>query len=476
MDLALFDPALIERYDRPGPRYTSYPTAAQFTESYGASDYLGAVQRSRDSGVPLSLYVHVPFCASPCFYCGCNRIISRSRSIAAGYIERLEREIEMQAALFAGRGPVLQLHFGGGTPTFFSLPQMEQVMQALDRGFGLSRSPQREYSIEVDPRALLPDSIAGLAALGFNRISIGVQDFDPAVQEAVNRLQSYEQTEQVVLDARRHGFNSVSVDLIYGLPKQTLEGFGRTLDQVIALAPDRVSAYSYAHMPQLFKAQGQINGADLPSSQQKLGLLQLTVAKLQAAGYVYVGMDHFARPDDELARALDDGSLQRNFQGYSTRGGADLVGLGLSAISRIADSYCQNVKTLDAYYAALDTGRLPLQRGLQLSADDRLRRALIEDLMCRDRVDCQRLEHEYHIDFRSYFADALEALKPLAADGLVELGEHELRVTAKGRFLLRAVAMPFDAHLRAAQAPAPVAGAAANQDLPRPAPRYSRVI
>lgn len=474
MDLALFDPALIERYDRPGPRYTSYPTAAQFSDSYGASDYLNAVQRSRDSGVPLSLYVHVPFCASPCFYCGCNRIISRSRSIAAGYIERLEREIEMQAALFAGRGPVSQLHFGGGTPSFFSLAQMEQVMQALDRGFGLSRSEQREYSIEVDPRALLQDSVAGLAALGFNRISIGVQDFDPAVQEAVNRLQSYAQTEQVVRDARRHGYNSVSVDLIYGLPQQTLEGFGRTLEQVIALAPDRISAYSYAHMPQLFRAQNQIQIADLPSPQQKLGLLQLTVAKLQAAGYVYVGMDHFARPDDELARALEDGSLQRNFQGYSTRGGADLIGLGLSAISRIADSYCQNAKTLDAYYAALDTGRLPLQRGLQLSDDDRLRRRLIEDLMCRGALDYAALEDEYHIDFGAYFAEALAALRPLAADGLVEFAERGLRVTPRGRFLLRAVAMPFDAHLAAAQArPASLPGETA---VGLPPPRYSRVI
>lgn len=458
-----FDPQMIERYDRAGPRYTSYPTAAQFSDRFDAGDYLAAVQRSRDAATPLSLYVHLPFCASPCFYCGCNRVISRSRTIATGYLRRLEREIAMQAALFSGRGPALQLHLGGGTPTYLSLDQIGQLMQALDRGFGLSDSAQREYSIEADPRALEADTISGLAALGFNRISIGVQDFDPQVQAAVNRQQTYAETETAVRQSRDHGFNSVSVDLIYGLPRQTEAGFARTLDQVIALAPDRVSAYSYAHMPQLFRAQTQIVAAELPTPLQKLGLLQLTVAKLQAAGYVYIGMDHFARPGDELAVALSDGTLQRNFQGYSTRGGADLIGLGMSAISRIDDSYSQNLKTLDTYYGALDGGQLPLARGLRLSADDRLRREVIEAIMCRGLVDYTVLEQRHQISFTTYFADALEALQPLQADGLVELEAQQLRVTPRGRFLLRAVAMPFDAYLR----PAPAAAGAA---------RYSKVI
>jgi len=458
-----FDPQMIERYDRAGPRYTSYPTAAQFSERFDAGEYLAAVQRSRDAAPPLSLYVHLPFCASPCFYCGCNRVISRSRTIAIGYLRRLEREIAMQAALFSGRGPALQLHLGGGTPTYLSLDQIGQLMRALDQGFGLSESAEREYSIEVDPRALEADTIAGLAALGFNRISIGVQDFDPQVQAAVNRLQTYAETARAVCQARDYGFNSVSVDLIYGLPRQSEAGFARTLDQVIGLNPDRISTYSYAHMPQLFRAQTQIDATELPTPQQKLGLLQLTVAKLQAAGYVYIGMDHFARPGDELALALRDGTLQRNFQGYSTRGGADLIGLGMSAISRIDDSYSQNLKTLDTYYAALDGGQLPLARGLRLTADDRLRREVIEAIMCRGLVDYAALEQRHDVSFAAYFAEALEALRPLQTDGLVELEASQMRVTPRGRFLLRAVAMPFDAYLRPAPA---VAGAA----------RYSKVI
>ena len=465
MNCPTLDAGLVERYDRPGPRYTSYPTAAQFNDSFVASDYLAAVQRSRDAAQPLSLYLHLPFCASPCFYCGCTRVISRSASTGERYLLRLLSEIELQGALFSGREPVRQLHFGGGTPNYFTLPQLEQLMQALRTRFGLSESPDREFSIEVDPRALAPDAVAGLVALGLNRISVGVQDFDPQVQAAVNRQQSYQQTEQLLRAARAAGIASISVDLIYGLPRQSLEGFGRTLDQVIALAPERVSAYSYAHLPQLFRAQNQIQATELPSPQEKLALLQLTVSKLQAAGYVYIGMDHFARPDDELARALRDGTLQRNFQGYSTQAGADLIGLGMSAISRIADSYSQNAKTLDGYYAALDRDQLPLWRGLRLSADDRLRRAVIEAIMCRTEVEFAEFERGYDIDFPHYFAAALAALRPLEADGLVRLRPGSLQVTPQGRFLLRAVAMPFDAYL----------GAAAPDQRATPA-RYSKLV
>lgn len=463
MNQTAFDLRLVERYDRTGPRYTSYPTAAQFSENFDGADYLAAVQSSREARTPLSLYLHLPFCASPCFYCGCTRIITRSHSIADGYLRRLQIEASMVGALFSGRGPVQQLHLGGGTPTYLNLEQLTLVMDTMDRAFGLGTAADREYSIEIDPRTLEPQTIPGLAALGFNRMSIGVQDFDTQVQLAVNRLQSYGQTEQALEQARQHGFGSVSVDLIYGLPLQTAESFGRTLDQVIQLAPDRISAYSYAHLPQLFRGQTQIEDSQLPSPRQKLGLLELTVTRLEAAGYVYIGMDHFARPQDELARALHDGTLQRNFQGYSTRGGADLIGLGLSAISRIADTYSQNAKTLDTYYAPLDGGRLSLARGLRLNADDLLRREVIESIMCRGRVDWPALEQRHGILHRSYFADALAALAPLSDDGLVEFDEHELHVTPKGRFLLRAVAMPFDAHLRAAPAGSAV-------------PHYSKVI
>jgi oxygen-independent coproporphyrinogen III oxidase len=321
------------------------------------------------------------------------------------------------------------------------------VIQRLDEAFGLSEDEVREYSIEIDPRALDAQAIPGLAALGFNRISLGVQDFDPAVQRAVNREQSVTQVAAAVRQAREYDFRSVSFDLILGLPLQT------PLDHALALAPDRFSIYSYAHLPAMFPAQKKIRLTELPDTSDKLALMALTVERLTGAGYVHIGMDHFARPGDELARAAQDGSLQRNFQGYSTRGGADLIGLGVSAISRIDDIYCQNAKTLDDYGAALATGRLPLVRGLRLNADDRLRREVIEAIMCRGMVDCTEFEQAHGIVFREHFADALLALAPLSADGLIEMDEHRLRVTPRGRYLLRAVAMPFDAYLGQGSAP-----------------------
>jgi oxygen-independent coproporphyrinogen-3 oxidase len=360
---------------------------------------------------------------------------------------------------------VEQLHFGGGTPTYLSMPQLASLFDRLRQAFDLRDDAQREFSIEIDPRTVDAEALRGLAGLGFNRASFGIQDFDPEVQAAVNRRQSYQQVADLMDAARTAGFGSLSADLIYGLPKQTWRSFDSTLVQVIALRPDRISAYSYAHVPNRFKAQRQIRLHDLPNAAAKLELLQLTIARLLDAGYVYIGMDHFALPGDELARALNEGSLQRNFQGYSTRGGLDLLGLGMSSISRIGDVYSQNARTLRTYYAALDEDRAPVERGVVLSPDDLLRREVIGAIMCAGSVDYAEVKARHAVHFRSYFAAALSKLSALAEDGLVELNQHGLRVTLAGRYLLRAVAMPFDAYLCGSSTPANPA-----------VPQYSRVI
>jgi oxygen-independent coproporphyrinogen III oxidase len=443
-----FDPALIARYDRPGPRYTSYPSALQFTEAFGEADYRSPADSSRAArpGAPVSVYVHVPFCSSPCFYCGCSRIITRQFGRAEPYVQALERECALQGALFEGVRPVEQLHFGGGTPTFLSTAQLGRVMAALDREFGLSEREDREYSIELDPRTVHGETLASLAGLGFNRVSLGVQDFDPQVQKAVNRVQSVKDTLDLVAEARRTGFGSVSVDLIYGLPFQSRESWARTLDLIIAAAPDRVAAYSYAHLPERFKAQRHIDAAHLPAPADKLALLALTIERLTAAGYEYIGMDHFARPDDELARARRQGTLQRNFQGYSTRGGLELVGLGMTSIGSLDDTYSQNARQLDRYYAAVNAGRLPVEKGLRLSAEDRLRRDVVMALMCRDGLRYADIERAHGIRFGEHFAAELARLDALAADHLVTRDAAGIRVTPTGRLLLRAIAMVFDAH------------------------------
>lgn len=443
-----FDADLIRRYDRPGPRYTSYPTAVQFRPDFGASDYVAAVEASRAAGAqPLSLYIHIPFCTSPCFYCACSRIITRSREKAERYLERLRREIEMQGALFGAERTVEQLHFGGGTPTFLDPGQLGRLMEHLARHFPLTSSPEREYSIEIDPRSVGTDAPARLAALGFNRMSLGVQDFDPEVQRAVNRIQPVTQTLRLIESARAAGFGSISLDLIYGLPLQTPERFARTLDTVIAACPDRLSVYAYAHMPHLFKPQRRIRADDLPGPETRLALLALTIEKLTSAGYVYIGMDHFALPQDELVRAQREGTLQRNFQGYSTRAYCDLVGLGVTSIGRIGDVYAQNCKKLEDYYAAVDAGRLPIQRGIALDFDDRVRRAVIQELMCHAVVDRDAIGTRFGIDFDDYFRTELERLRSLERDGLVEAGPQRIALTAAGRLLMRNVAMVFDAYL-----------------------------
>lgn len=445
-----FDAALVGRYDLNGPRYTSYPTAPQFASSFGEAEFVASARRTNDDPIPrsLSLYVHVPFCESPCFYCGCNRVITREHGKAEVYLERLFREIELTSALFDRDRKGLQLHLGGGTPNFLDLRQMGDLCESLQQHFTMDRSEAREFGIEIDPRFADAAYIRGLGELGFNRLSVGIQDFDAAVQQAVNRIQSVEQTAAVLDAARASGFRSLSVDLIYGLPRQSVEGFARTLDTVVKLRPDRVAAYSYAHLPDVFKPQRQIEAADLPDATTKLALLTLCVEKLCAAGYRYVGMDHFALPTDELVRAQDDGTLQRNFQGYSTHSDCDIVGLGVSAISRIGDSYSQNFREMPLYYGALDRGRLPVARGLLLGDDDRIRGDAIMQLMCHGELALAELGRRHGIDTAVYFANELVELATLQQHGLVELAPDHVLVTARGRFLLRVVAMVFDAYRR----------------------------
>lgn len=457
-----FDPALISRYDVAGPRYTSYPTAPQFHTGFDAGALRAAARGSNEEPIPrpLSLYLHVPFCFSPCFYCGCTRVITRDMAKADHYLERLQREVALVAPLFDGDRPVRQLHLGGGTPNFLDIDRMKTLIHALECHFDYRRQGAREYGIEIDPRYANGDYVRDLATLGFNRISVGIQDFDPAVQAAVNRIQSVAQTREVLEAAKNAGYTSASVDLIYGLPRQTEEGFGRTLDQVIALAPDRVAVYGYAHLPKLFKAQQQINAGELPDASTRLALFGRAFQKLCDAGYIYIGMDHFARADDELVQAQRSRTLQRNFQGYSTHGDCDIVGLGVSAISRIGDSYSQNARDLVAYAAALDAGRLPVTRGLLLGEDDRIRRALINELMCHGELHMDAFGEIHQLDFARNFAGELERVRRLADDGLVILDDRTIRVTSRGRLLLRNVAMCFDAYL----------------NLPSNPPRYSRTI
>ena len=444
-----FDPALIARYDVAGPRYTSYPTAPQFRAEFDETALRGMIRASNEEPIPrpLSLYVHVPFCMSPCFYCGCNRIITRDRGQADRYLERLYREIELIAPLFDRDRPVRQLHFGGGTPNFLDMGQMGELLDSLARHFAFTRAADREFGIEIDPRFADGAYVRGLGELGFNRISVGIQDFDPVVQEAVNRIQSFEQTREVLEAARASGFRSASVDLIYGLPFQAVDGFSRTLDQVVALDPDRVAVYGYAHLPEMFKAQRQIAAADLPDAATRLALFGCAVAQLSAAGYVYVGMDHFAKAGDELVQAQRAGTLQSNFQGYSTHGECDIVGLGVSAIGRIGDSYSQSARDLAGYYAALDAGRLPVARGLALGEDDLIRRELINELMCHGVIDKQHFGARHRLLFDEYFVQARRRLAPLVEDGLVLESAEWIRVTSRGRLLLRIIAMCFDAYL-----------------------------
>lgn len=448
-----FDSGLIQRLSQSGPRYTSYPTADRFSDQFSSRDYLHAVNHLHARGArhPLSLYIHIPFCDTVCYYCGCNKIVTKNRDKAITYLDYLKRELAMQGKLFAGFNQVEQLHFGGGTPTYLSDTQMGDLMQHLRRWFSFADDTKGEYSIEVDPRSVTAARIHTLRAQGFNRISLGVQDFDEQVQRAVNRIQPEQTTLDTIQAARDAGFRSISIDLIYGLPKQTLVSIAETLTKVIAANPDRIAVYHYAHLPHIFKPQRRISEEDLPSSDIKLEMLGLCIRQLNAAGYVYIGMDHFAKPDDELAVAQRQGLLHRNFQGYSTHAESDLIACGVSAISSVGMCYSQNAKTLDDYYDRLDQGELPIVRGYQLTMDDVLRRFIIQRLMCNFELSIRSLEQAYPIKFDSYFRLELEALDELRAMGLLTIDSEWIEVTLKGRLLIRNVCMVFDRHLQQAR-------------------------
>ena len=444
-------PELLRRHDGAGPRYTSYPTADRFVEAFSAADYAQAlVQHRSGTGVPvqpLSLYVHLPFCESLCYFCACNKIITRHKERAAGYLRYLAREVELHTALLGAGQTVTQLHLGGGTPTFLSDAELRELMALLRRGFSLAAGG--EYSIEIDPRTVDAARLAVLAELGFNRVSFGVQDFDAQVQQAVNRIQPFDQVRALMEAAREIGFDSINIDLIYGLPRQTPESFARTLLQVQQLRPDRIALYAYAHLPERFKSQRRIVPAELPGGGDKVAMLSQALDAFLGAGYSYIGMDHFALPNDSLAVAKRQGRLHRNFQGYSTQPDCDLIGLGLSSIGRIGPTYSQNAKTMEEYCDLLDQGRLPVVRGLALTRDDLVRRAVIMALMCQGQVVFESIEQAWLIDFRSYFSCELEQLHALAQQGLVVLDDAGIRVTAQGWFFVRAVAMVFDRYLQA---------------------------
>ena len=448
MDQSLqFDLTLIHRYDKSGPRYTSYPTALELHDGFTDDDYREHIKKSNAAGGPLSLYVHIPFCDTVCFYCACNKIITKNRAHAQPYLDNLCEEIKMQGALFDKNRVVNQLHWGGGTPTFLSYEQMQQLMNATREHFTLKEDDSGEYSIEVDPRETNLHTVQQLRSLGFNRISLGVQDFDHDVQKAVNRLQSEVQTFAVLKAAREEGFRSTNIDLIYGLPLQTVDSFNRTLNKVLHVSPNRFSIFNYAHLPSRFKTQRQINDADLPSPETKLAILQNIGQKLSEAGYVYIGMDHFAKPDDELAIAQRQGLLHRNFQGYSTHSDCDLIGLGITSIGQVGDAYSQNVKELETYDQLIKAGRLPVFKGVDLNEDDKCRRAVIMQLICHFELQFAAIEQVYKINFHDYFAQELNALIPMQTDGLVTMDSDSIQVLPSGRLLIRNICMVFDRYL-----------------------------
>ena len=456
-----FDAGLIERFDLSGPRYTSYPPADRFDASFDEAAYRRAVAGRNTGGVrrPLSLYVHLPFCRDVCFYCACNRVITRDASKAAAYLDHLKIELELASALFHSDRRVVRMHWGGGTPTYFDIERLRGLFGRIVRRFEVAHDG--DFSIEADPRTVSGGAVAALRAIGFNRISFGVQDLDPAVQAAIHRVQSEEDTLEVIAAAHRWKFDSVNVDLIYGLPRQTPERFERTLATIIAARPGRIALYHYAHLPHRFKAQRRIRAEDVPPPAVRLRLLAAAVDRLGAAGYLHIGMDHFALPNDPLAVAQRQGRLRRDFQGYSSGPECDLAGLGVSAIGALGACYSQNHRELKDYYGCLERGSLPVMRGVALSADDLLRRSVIHALMCDFAVSRERIEIAYLIDFDRYFATELERLRELEDLGLLLCGRDWITVTPKGRFLVRAICMVFDRYLRAS---------------PADGPRYSRVV
>ena len=444
----------LRRLDVPGPRYTSYPTADRFVEAFGPVEYRQALeeraQGARVGGpAPLSVYVHVPFCESVCYYCACNKVITKHHDRAAEYLDALEREIALHAGVLGSGQPVSQLHLGGGSPTFLSDAELERLMASLRAVFRIV--PGAELSIEVDPRTANAERMRALAAMGFNRISFGIQDFDPDVQVAVHRVQSLQSVRDLMLAAREFGFESINADLIYGLPKQTPASFARTIAQVSELRPDRIALYAYAHLPARFKPQRRIHAAELPSAEDRIHMLGAAISGFTGQGYSYIGMDHFALSGDALAAAKRQGRLHRNFQGYSTQPDCDLVGLGVSSIGRMGATYSQNAKTLPEYYDALQQGQFPTVRGLSLTRDDLVRRAVIMALMCQGRVEFESISLAHLVRFEDYFAHEIAALRPMVDAGFVEIDADGIQVTASGWFFVRGVAMTFDRNLRADQ-------------------------
>lgn len=439
---------MLRSFDISGPRYTSYPTADRFVEAFTGDAYKIALDQRRLGGRahPLSIYVHIPFCESLCFFCACNKIVTKHHERSAEYLNYLSREIDLHVAHLGKGQTISQLHLGGGSPTFFSDDELSELMSMLKRSFVFA--PDGEYSIEVDPRTVNDKRLTHLAALGFNRLSFGVQDFDEEVQKAVHRIQPAEQVFSLVETARRLKFDSVNVDLIYGLPKQTPESFARTLEQIVELRPDRIALYAYAHLPERFKPQRRISEYELPAAQAKISMLSEALTAFLEAGYVYVGMDHFALPEDDLAIAKRQGRLHRNFQGYSTQPDCDLISLGVSAIGRVGATYSQNAKTLDEYYEHLNLGRFPVVRGLALSHDDLLRRAVIMAIMCQGELEYESIEISYMINFKEYFSGIWDALIILEKSGLLEMDDSGMQVTNRGWFFVRAIAMLFDRYLQ----------------------------
>jgi len=438
---------LVRRFDKLGPRYTSYPTADRFHTGFTEQTYGSYLDQrgARSNNPPLSIYIHLPFCESLCYFCACNKIITKDHERVAEYLRYLDKEMALVSARLGKDRKTVQLHLGGGTPTFFNAGELRQLMAMVRSHFEFT--DDAELGVEIDPRTVHPDTLANLASLGFNRNSFGVQDFDPAVQQAVNRIQPLAMVEAAVVESRRAGFQSINADLIYGLPKQTLESFGRTLDNLIRVSPDRIALYNYAHLPQRFKAQRLIIESDLPSAEARLQIFLMSMRRLLDAGYVYIGLDHFSKPDDELNKARLDKSLHRNFQGYTTRAECDLIGFGVSAISKVGDSYSQGVRTVSSYYQHLDAGRFPIEKGFELSQDDVLRRDIIMTLMCSAPVEVATVNAKYGIDFNSYFAPELERLKPYEEAGLITIAPDAIRITPKGRLFVRASGMVFDKYL-----------------------------
>lgn len=439
----LWDQALIEKYNYSGPRYTSYPTALEFNESFNEQDFITAATRYHDR--PLSLYIHIPFCHKLCYFCGCNKLITRQTHKVTQYLDALDVEIESRAPLFKNR-TLSQMHWGGGTPTFLTDEEIARLMASLKQHFHFA--DDAELSIEIDPREITPDTIDHLANLGFNRLSMGIQDFNHEIQNLINREQDENLIRQLIKQARKNHFASISLDLIYGLPKQTVASFTETLNKVIDISPDRLSVFNYAHLPSRFAAQRKIKDHDLPNASEKLQILQTSIEKLTQSGYQFIGMDHFAKPSDELAIAQQQNKLHRNFQGYTTQGEADLLGLGVSAISMLGDSYAQNQKDLKIYQNQIATKGNGLWKGFNLSLDDKIRRDVIKQLICHFYLDKTTIEQQYHIVFDDYFAQDLALLKPLESDGLVTISQHVIKVQPKGHLLIRNICMCFDTYMR----------------------------